>query len=158
MAEVSAKIDFSSKGNIKKENVTFDGSVSLTYGEESMELKIDGSTEYTDVSIPELNSKNSIDVLKLDEEELENLSNDILKKAADVLPDRLKLIGVKIDKEDILPTSSTTTPKGIEEKSVETDETSIDEKDDDATKVEEKDSEASVDSSKTDINSILNSL
>ena len=43
---------------------------------------------------------------------------DILEKASEVLPERLKLIGVDIDKEDILP--STVTPK--QETEVTTDE------------------------------------
>lgn len=103
LAEVSGKIEFSSKGNYKKEPVTFEGLMSFTYKEDSATVNFDGSVEYGDVSIPDLTSSNSVDFLKLSETEMQNELMKILTKASEILPARLKLIGIDIKSEDILP-------------------------------------------------------
>ena len=103
LAEVSGKIEFSSKGNYKKETVTFEGLMSFTYKEDSATVNFDGSVEYSDVSIPDLTSSNSVDFLKLSETEIQNELMKILTKASEILPARLKLIGIDIKSEDILP-------------------------------------------------------
>lgn len=103
LAEVSGKIEFSSKGNYKKEPVTFEGLMSFTYKEDSATVNFDGSVEYSDVSIPDLTSSNSVDFLKLSETEIQNELMKILTKASEILPARLKLIGIDIKSEDILP-------------------------------------------------------
>ena len=108
LASVSADIEYSTKGNYKKEEVTFTGLIAFTYEKESAKINFDGSMKYGDVSIPELNDKNSVDILNLSETEMEKVALDILTKASEVLPARLKLLGIDVDKEDILP--STTTP------------------------------------------------
>ena len=111
MADLKANVEISAKGNYKKEPVEVLISVDGTYGEESAKIKIEGTIDYTaDVSIPTLSSSNSVDVLKLSEKEQEELMDEILKKASEVLPDRLKLIGVNIDAKDIYsPKKSTST-------------------------------------------------
>lgn len=105
LADVSANLDFSSTGDYRKEAVKFSGSFGLEYESESMEIKFDGSTEYGNASVPELTSSNSVDVLDLSEKEMEDLLLDILENAADVLPERLELLGIDIDSEDILPSN-----------------------------------------------------
>lgn len=102
LAGFSANIDISSKGNPKKEAVDIDGKMSLKYNKESMEVAFNGTMEFTDdVSIPEFSSNNSIDVLNLSKEEYEKEMSAILKKASEVLPERLKLIGINVKAEDI---------------------------------------------------------
>ena len=64
--------------------------------------------EYGDVSIPELTSSNSINILKLSESELNEEMSKIAQKAAEVLPERLKLLGIDINSSDIL--KNTTSP------------------------------------------------
>lgn len=103
LADVSAKIELSSNGDYKKEPVDVNGLISFNYGKESAEIKFDGTVEYGDVSIPELNSSNSINVLKMSEEESKTELDKILKKASEVLPARLKLIGITVDAKDIYP-------------------------------------------------------
>lgn len=102
-AKISGKIEFSSNGNYKKEPVTFEGFMSFTYKEDSATVNFDGSIEYSDVSIPDLTSSNSVDFLKLSETEMQNELLKILTKASEILPSRLKLIGIDIKSEDILP-------------------------------------------------------
>jgi len=101
LANVSAKVDISSNGDYNKEPVKINGLINFKYNKESAEIKFDGTVEYGDVSIPELNSSNSIDVLKLSEEESKTELDKILKKASEVLPARLKLIGIDVKAEDI---------------------------------------------------------
>jgi len=115
LADVSGKIDISTKGNYKKEAVEVNGVISFNYKKESGEVKFDGTVEFGDVSIPELNSSNSVNVLKLSEKEAQEEADKILKKASEVLPARLKLIGVNVKAEDIykktvaVPETTTTT-------------------------------------------------
>lgn len=116
LAEISGNIKFEAKGNYKKEPVDLTGEFNFKYKKDSIEFKFDGNIEYGDVSIPELTSSNTIDVMKLNEKELETELNKILKKASEVLPGRLKLIGVDVKAEDIYkektvePTTTTETP------------------------------------------------
>lgn len=123
LASVSATIDVSTKGNYKKEPVEINGTISGKYGKESVEIKFDGKVEYGDVSIPELTSKNSVDVLKLSNKEIETELQKILKKASEILPNRLKSIGVTVKAEDIYKETKT---EVTEEKN--TDETKTDAK------------------------------
>lgn len=109
LAEVSADIEFSTKGDYTKEEVTFTGSIAFEYASESAKINFDGSMKYGEANIPELNDKNSVDVLNLSETEMQEVLMDILEKASKVLPERLELIGVEIDEDDILP--STVAPK-----------------------------------------------
>lgn len=106
---IEASINFSSKGNLNNEAVNFDGSFKLDFDDQSLEIKIDGSMEYGDVSVPELTKSNSVNVLDLSEKELQEELMKILEKASKVLPARLKLLGFDIDAEDILPSSKVTT-------------------------------------------------
>lgn len=108
LANLSADIEVSSKGNYKKEPVTVSGLISFKYGTESAKINFDGTMEYGDVSIPELTSSNSVEILKLSETEMQAELLKILEKASNVLPARLKLIGINIKAEDILPTNITT--------------------------------------------------
>lgn len=101
LADLSAEVKFEAKGNYKKEPVELNGNINFKYKKESAEIKFDGKVEYGDVSVPELTSSNSIDVLKLSSKELEEEANKILKKASEVLPARLKLIGINVKAEDI---------------------------------------------------------
>ena len=116
LAEISGNIKFEAKGNYKKEPVDLTGEFNFKYKKDSIEFKFDGNIEYGDVSVPELTSSNTIDVMKLNEKELETELNKILKKASEVLPGRLKLIGVDVKAEDIYkektvePTTTTETP------------------------------------------------
>lgn len=115
LAEISGKIEFSSKGNYKKEPVTFEGLMSFTYKEDSATVNFDGSIEYGDVSIPELTSSNSVDFLKLSETEMKDELVKILTKASEVLPSRLKLIGIDVKPEDILPKTINTDNNAVVE-------------------------------------------
>lgn len=109
--DLKASVDFSSKGNLNKEAVNYDGSFKLEFEGQSVEVKIDGSMEYGNVSIPELTKSNSVNVLDLSEKELQEELMKILEKASKVLPEKLELLGLDIDADDILPSNnSTTTP------------------------------------------------
>lgn len=108
LANVSGKINIESKGNYKKEPVDISGLISFNYNRESAEIKFNGKMEYGDVSIPELTSSNSINILKLSESELNEEMSKIAQKAAEVLPERLKLLGIDINSSDIL--KNTTSP------------------------------------------------
>lgn len=116
LADISANVKFEAKGNYKKEPVDITGEINFKYKKESIEVKFDGNVEYGDVSVPELTSSNTIDIMKLSNKELETEMNKILKKASEVLPNRLKLIGVNVKAEDIYkekvvePTTTTETP------------------------------------------------
>lgn len=107
LASVSARLNCSSKGDPKKGEVSISGLVSFAYGKESVEFNFDGTTEFTDnVSVPELNSSNSIDILKLSSEELNAEMEKIAEKAVKVLPARLKLLGIDTSKlESSLPST-----------------------------------------------------
>ena len=105
--DLTANIEFNSKGDYTKEEVTYTGLFNFKYGSESVKVNFDGSTKYGEADIPTLNDKNSVDILNLSEKEMQEVLNDILENAADVLPERLDLIGVDIDKEDILPNTVT---------------------------------------------------
>lgn len=109
MANLSGKIDITSKGNINNEAVTLNGLVSIKYGRESAEVKFDGSVEVTDVTIPELNTSNSLNILSLTDAESAAEAEKILKKASEVLPARLKLLGINIDANSIYTPTATTT-------------------------------------------------
>ena len=109
MANLSGKIDITSKGNINNEAVTLNGLVSFKYGRESAEVKFDGSVEVTDVTIPELNTSNSLNILSLTDAESAAEAEKILKKASEVLPARLKLLGINIDANSIYTPTATTT-------------------------------------------------
>ena len=103
LASLTAEIKFESKGDYTKEPVNFNGSFKFNYDRESAEVKFDGSFEYTDsVSIPKLTSSNSIDIMNLNNDELQTELTTIIKKASEVLPERLKLIGINVTSEDIL--------------------------------------------------------
>ena len=115
LAQISGKINFSSKGNYKKEPVTIEGLMSFKYKEDSATINFDGSIEYGDVSIPELTSSNSVDFLKLSETEMKDEVVKILTKASEVLPSRLKLIGIDVKPEDILPKTINTDNNAVVE-------------------------------------------
>ena len=115
LAQISGKINFSSKGNYKKEPVTIEGLMSFKYKEDSATINFDGSIEYGDVSIPELTSSNSVDFLKLSETEMKDEVAKILTKASEVLPSRLKLIGIDVKPEDILPKTINTDNNAVVE-------------------------------------------
>ena len=115
LAQISGKINFSSKGNYKKEPVTIEGLMSFKYKEDSATINFDGSIEYGDVSIPELTSSNSVDFLKLSETEMKDELVKILTKASEVLPSRLKLIGIDVKPEDILPKTINTDNNAVVE-------------------------------------------
>lgn len=115
LADLSAEVKVEAKGNYKKEPVDINGDINFKYKKESIEVKFDGNIEFGDVSIPELKSDNSIDVINSDEKELKTELDKILKKASEVLPARLKLIGVDVKAEDIYkekttPVETTVTP------------------------------------------------
>lgn len=102
LADIKANIEFSSKGNYKKEPLDVLFSLEAKYGNESAKLKVEGTVDYTaDVSIPTLSSDNSVDILKLDATKQNELADTIMKKASEVLPSRLKLLGVNVKAEDI---------------------------------------------------------
>lgn len=109
LADISADIEISTKGDYKKEDVQLEGSISFKYKRESAEIKFDGSMNYGDVSIPELTSGNSVNVFDLSEEDAQKLVSEILTNANSVLPSRLKLIGIDVDKDFLLPSSATPT-------------------------------------------------
>lgn len=109
LASVKLNLETSVKGDIKKEPVDISISLDGTYKKESAKIMINGTIDYSkDVSIPTLNSSNSVEVLKLSEKEQNELSEKILKKASEILPDRLKKIGVNIKAEDIYNPKKTT--------------------------------------------------
>ena len=128
IAEGSLNIEVSTNGDYRKEPVEINANFDVKYQEESAKLKVSGTTEFKDsVDIPTLSDDNSVNVLKLSSSESEKLGNELLEKASKVLPERLKLIGVNIKAEDILPKKSTTTntktapaaPATISEKSTD---------------------------------------
>lgn len=119
MADITGSVDISSKGNYKKEEVTFDGKVAFEYDGQGAEINFDGSMEYGKADVPELNSSNSVDILKLKEDEQQKVLTDILEKAAEVLPKRLKLIGIDIDSKDIMPSNTNTTPATTTEPAIQ---------------------------------------
>lgn len=125
VAKLNAEIDFSSNGDYTKEAVKFNGKIAFSYDSESIEINMDGSTEYGNVSIPDLNSNNSVDLLKLSDSEAQKLILEIMTKASEVLPARLKLIGIDIDKEDILPSSVVTPSTTVPETNTNTTNTNI---------------------------------
>ncbi|MCR5146666.1 MAG: hypothetical protein K6B70_04910 [Clostridia bacterium] len=108
LADLSGEVKIETRGNYKKEPVQINGNIKFNYKKESAELNFDGSIEYGDVSVPELTSSNSIEVLKLSNSELQTELNKILKKASEVLPARLKLIGINIKAEDIYKENTAT--------------------------------------------------
>ena len=89
--------------------------MSFKYKEDSATINFDGSIEYGDVSIPELTSSNSVDFLKLSETEMKDELVKILTKASEVLPSRLKLIGIDVKPEDILPKTINTDNNAVVE-------------------------------------------
>lgn len=109
--DADAKFDvmLSANGNYKKEPVDIDGRVAFKYDDESAEINFNGTFEFTDVSVPTLDENNSVRVFKLSNSELESEGNKILKKASEVLPDRLKLIGINVKAEDIYKDKKTET-------------------------------------------------
>jgi hypothetical protein len=108
---ISVKIEVSAKGNYKKEPVEVYFNLEGKYGKESAKITVNGTVEYDDnVSITELNSSNSTSVLKLNETEQAKLYDEILKKASEVLPARLKLLGVNVKAEDIYNPTITNLP------------------------------------------------
>ena len=100
--DMNLSVNMSTKGNYEKEPVSVEGSFKVSYKGESAEIKFDGTVEFTDdVSVPELTSKNSIDILNLSEKEQQEELDKLLKKASEVLPARLKLLGINVKAEDI---------------------------------------------------------
>ncbi len=120
---LNAGINMETTGNYQEEEVAIKGSINLTIGKESAEINFDGTVEYTDdVSVPELTSSNSIDILKMSEEELNTEVQKIVKKASEVLPEKLKLIGIDVKAEDIYkdPNAEQTQTTPTEEGTTET--------------------------------------
>ena len=111
-------LDVSSKGNYKKEPVSIDGKVSFKYEEESAEIKFNGTTEFTDVSVPTLNSSNSFNILKATDTQRNTELNKISDKAAKILPERIKkAYGIDLlnnKSKTVLHTPTTTTPSTTE--------------------------------------------
>ena len=117
---INFAINFETDGNYKEEEVTVKGSINFGFGSESVKLNFDGKLDATaDVSVPELDSNNSINILKMSEEDLKTEMEKILKKASEVLPDRLKLLGIDVKAEDIYSDPN----KATEEPTSETVET-----------------------------------
>lgn len=110
-------LDVSSKGNYKKEPVSIDGKVSFKYEEESAEIKFNGTTEFTDVSVPTLNSSNSFNILKATDTQRNTELNKISDKAAKILPERIKkAYGIDLlnNKNKTVLHTTTTTPSTTE--------------------------------------------
>ena len=101
LASLYVEIKLSENGDYSKEPVEVTGSMKFGYQKESAEIKFDGTVEFGDVSIPELTSSNSVNVMKLSEKELQSEVEKILKKASEVLPSRLKLLGLNVKSSDI---------------------------------------------------------
>ena len=142
-ADAKFEINVSAKGNYKKEAVSVNGKIGFAYDDQSAEINFDGSFEYTDdVSVPTLNKNNSVNVLKLSDKELEAESKKILKKASEVLPARLKLIGVDVKAEDIYKEETTTEIKELPK---------ADDLKEELTKLEEKANETVKDSNKLNL-------
>lgn len=68
----------------------------------SAEIAATGSITYGKSDVPELTADNSVDVFTQSQEDLQKIVTDIVTKASDVLPERLKVYGVDVTKEDIL--------------------------------------------------------
>ena len=110
LADLEASMEFSSKGNYNKEPVEVLYSLDAKFKDQSIKLKAEGTIDYTaNVSIPTLSSENSVDIMKLNSEQQNKLTEEIMKKASEVLPARLKLLGINVKAEDIYPTKKTTT-------------------------------------------------
>ena len=106
--DIKFKIEVSAKGNYKKEPLDIYFNLEGNYGKESAKITVNGTVEYLDdISVTELKSDNSTNVLKLNSTEQAELVDKITKKASEVLPDRLKLIGVNIKAEDIYKPTNT---------------------------------------------------
>lgn len=84
------------------QNIKFD--LSGKYNYYSAKLSATGSITYGKSDIPELTSENSVDVFSLSQADLQKIETDIITKAADTLPEKMSLYGVKVTKEDILST------------------------------------------------------
>lgn len=84
------------------QNIKFD--LSGKYNYYSAKLSATGSITYGKSDIPELTSENSVDVFSLSQADLQKIETEIITKAADTLPEKLSLYGVKVTKEDILST------------------------------------------------------
>lgn len=149
LAEVSGKIEISTKGDYTKEPMSMNALVEFKVAEESFKINIDGSIEFGDVSIPDLTDKNSVEILELSDKELEDTLLEILENASEVLPERLELLGIDIDADDILPTTNTKIENDV------VTEVEKDEKDDKAEKEEtttekDEDSKTTVEETKKD--------
>lgn len=107
--DVKFDVMLSTKGNYKKEAVDVDGRLAFKYDDESAEINFNGTFEFTDVSVPTFDENNSVRIFKMSNSELQAESDKILKKASEVLPDRLKLIGVDVKAEDIYKEKKTET-------------------------------------------------
>lgn len=108
-AEAKFDIMLSSKGDYKKEPVDVDGRIAFKYDDQSAEINFTGNYEFTDVSVPTLDENNSLRIFKVSNSELQSELEKIMKKASEVLPDRLKLIGVDVKAEDIYKEKKTET-------------------------------------------------
>lgn len=120
---INFKIEVSTKGNYKKEPVEVYFNFEGKYGEESAKVTVNGTIEYSDdISITELKSDNSTEVLKLNSTEQSELLDKIGKKAAEVLPERLKLIGIDVKAEDIYKPTNTSNNTNLPIKKVTAEE------------------------------------
>ena len=91
--------------NTDKQNVSLDlsgkmsASVLSSY---SFGLKCNGSINYGNADIKDLNDSNSVDVLSKSEEEIAQLYTDVVTNASNNLPDKLSKFGMDVTKDDIL--------------------------------------------------------
>lgn len=81
-------------------HLNLDFSVSL--GDYCIKANLNNTTHIGDANIPSISEDSNVDVFSLSLVELQNVINDVVNKASDVLPSKLAMYNINITKEDIL--------------------------------------------------------
>lgn len=97
--------------DLQSETQNFEFSFGISEEDDmSMEVKVAGSITNGKSDIPEISAENSVDVLSMNQEQLNQLLSDIITSASDKLPAKLSKLGIEISKEEILSLNSLVQP------------------------------------------------
>lgn len=108
--------------DLKSETLNFEFSFGMTEDSEKIEIKLTGSVTNGKSDIPEI-STDSVDVLSMNQEQLNQLVSYIITSASDKLPAKLSKLGIEISKEEILSLNSLVQPTTPTTDETVTDET-----------------------------------